>query len=129
MDGLPLRPPCMQTAQRSASPNCFSRETVLQCVTAAGAGVVGYTATYDAVGNRLTVQELDGTRVTHGYGASYQLVNVQRSGANAVLRPVARNRAVVGSVASASAARERHTRPGRQTWTGGCRREGAHGQV
>ena len=79
-------------------------------------------------------EQADGARVgwdavTHGYGASYQLVNVQRSGANAVLRPVARNRAVVGSVASASAARERHTRPGRQTWTGGCRREGAHGQV
>ena len=42
-----------------------------------------FTATYDAVGNRLTVQEIDGTRVTYGYDAAYQLTNEQRSGANA----------------------------------------------
>jgi hypothetical protein len=31
--------------------------------------VSAYTATYDAVGNRLTVQELDGTRAVHARGA------------------------------------------------------------
>ena len=34
------------------------------------------------MGNRLTVQEPDGTRVTYGYDASFQLVNERRSGAN-----------------------------------------------
>ena len=45
--------------------------------------MAAYTATYDAAGNRLTVHRVDGTRVTYGYDASYQLVNEQRSGANA----------------------------------------------
>jgi len=34
--------------------------------------VAAYTATYDAVGNRVSLVELDGTRVTYGYDASYQ---------------------------------------------------------
>jgi YD repeat-containing protein len=39
-----------------------------------------YTASYDPVGNRLTVQEFDGTRVTHEYDALYRLVTDQRDG-------------------------------------------------
>ena len=42
-----------------------------------------FTNTYDAVGNRLSVTEADGTLVTYGYDASYQLVNERRSGSNA----------------------------------------------
>ena len=42
-----------------------------------------YTATYDPVGNRLTVEEIDKTLVTFGYDASYQLINEQRSSTNA----------------------------------------------
>ena len=41
------------------------------------------TASYDAVGNRIGVQELDGSRMAYAYDAGYQLVNEQRSGANA----------------------------------------------
>jgi hypothetical protein len=39
-----------------------------------------YTASYDPVGNRLTVQEFDGTRGTHEYDALYRLVTDQRDG-------------------------------------------------
>ena len=42
-----------------------------------------YTATYDPVGNRLTVPEIDKTLVTFAYDASYQLINEQRNRANA----------------------------------------------
>ena len=40
-----------------------------------------FTAGYDTVGNRVSVLELDGTRLTFGYDRASQLVNEQRSGA------------------------------------------------
>jgi YD repeat-containing protein len=40
------------------------------------------TAGYDPAGNRTSVIELDGTRVTFGYDALYQLIHEQRSGVN-----------------------------------------------
>jgi hypothetical protein len=40
------------------------------------AGLAVFTAAYDAVGNRSGVLELDGTRVTFGYDAAYQLANM-----------------------------------------------------
>jgi hypothetical protein len=40
--------------------------TIERTFDAAGREIV-YTAQYDAVGNRLAVQEYDGTLVTHGY--------------------------------------------------------------
>jgi RHS repeat-associated protein len=46
--------------------------------------VAVYTASYDAVGNRTTVAELDGSRVTYSYDASYQLTREQRSGTTAI---------------------------------------------
>ncbi len=46
--------------------------------------VAVYTASYDAVGNRTSVVELDGSRVTYSYDASYQLTREQRSGATAI---------------------------------------------
>jgi len=59
------------------------RETVLEVRKASGEALAVYTASYDAVGNRQTALELDGVRVTYGYDAANQLVNEQRSGANA----------------------------------------------
>jgi RHS repeat-associated protein len=59
------------------------RETMLGNYLAGRGTSTLYTAAYDAVGNRLTVVEIDATRVTFGYDASYQLVNEQRSGTNA----------------------------------------------
>ncbi len=59
------------------------RETVLANRTSAGVALSIYSATYDNVGNRLTVLELDGTRVTYSYDSTYQLTNERRGGANA----------------------------------------------
>ncbi len=59
------------------------RETVIENRTSAGTALSVYSATYDNMGNRLTVQELDGTRVTYSYDSTCQLTNERRSGANA----------------------------------------------
>ena len=59
------------------------RETLLENRKADGTGLAIFTNTYDPVSNRLTVLELDGTRCTFGYDATYQLTLEQRSGANA----------------------------------------------
>jgi RHS repeat-associated protein len=59
------------------------RETLLENRAAAGTALAVFTATYDAVGNPQAWQELDGVRVTYGYDEIYQLINEQRSGANA----------------------------------------------
>ncbi len=59
------------------------RETVLSNLASNGSALAIYTASYDAVGNRLNVVELDGTRVTFGYDPSYQLISEQWSGSNA----------------------------------------------
>ncbi len=59
------------------------RNTLLDARTSAGVGLAIYSASYDPVGNRLAVQELDGTLVTYAYDAAYQLTKDQRSGANA----------------------------------------------
>jgi len=45
-----------------------------------GSALGVYTAGYDPIGNRLTVLDLDGTLVTHGYDALYRLVTDQRDG-------------------------------------------------
>jgi RHS repeat-associated protein len=55
-------------------------ESLLQQTTAAGTMITGYTATYDAVGNRLTVLEVDGTVTTYAYDPTYQMTSEQRSG-------------------------------------------------
>ena len=55
------------------------RETARQYVTAAGVLVALYTAAYDAVGNRTSVQELDGSVSSYGYDASYQLLSESRT--------------------------------------------------
>lgn len=60
--------------------DAIGRETLIGNRNAAGFGLAVFTNTYDSVGNRLTVLELDGTHVTFGYDASYQLINEQRSG-------------------------------------------------
>jgi YD repeat-containing protein len=58
------------------------QDLVLYNVTHAGVALAIFTAGYDPVGNRTSVIELDGTRVTFGYDALYQLINEQRSGVN-----------------------------------------------
>jgi RHS repeat-associated protein len=57
-------------------------QTVLENRKSDGTLLAVYTATYDGLGNRLTVLELDGVRVTYGYDATSQLTQEQRSGAN-----------------------------------------------
>jgi RHS repeat-associated protein len=59
------------------------RETLLENRKSEGTALAVYTATYDARGDRLTVLELDGVRVTYAYDATSQLIQEQRSGANA----------------------------------------------
>ncbi len=59
------------------------QELVLENRKADGAGVGIYTATYDAAGNRRTVLELDGARVTYAYDAADQLTAEQRNGTGA----------------------------------------------
>ena len=55
------------------------RETLLSNYDPTGTARALYTNTYDAVGNRTNVLELDGSRVTYAYDASYQLTNEKRS--------------------------------------------------
>jgi YD repeat-containing protein len=57
------------------------RETLLGNFSPTGAALAVFTNTYDALGNRLSVLELDSTRATYAYDPSYQLINEQRSGA------------------------------------------------
>jgi YD repeat-containing protein len=59
------------------------RETMLGNYLSGRGSSALYTATYDALGNRLTILEIDKTHVTFSYDASYQLLNEQRSGTNA----------------------------------------------
>lgn len=56
------------------------REIIRENLKADGTALGVYTATYDPVGNRLTVQEFDGTLVTHEYDVLYRLVTDQRDG-------------------------------------------------
>lgn len=56
------------------------RETVLSNASPAGTAWAVFTNTYDAVGNRLSVKELDGSAVAYAYDASCQLTNEQRTG-------------------------------------------------
>ena len=56
------------------------RETLLGNYSPSGTSLAVFTNTYDGVGNRLSVLELDGSRVTYAYDPSYQLTNEQRSG-------------------------------------------------
>jgi len=58
------------------------RPTVRSHSQAGGLVLARYTATYDAAGNRLRVEELDGT-FEYGYDASNQLISERRSGASA----------------------------------------------
>lgn len=55
------------------------RETLLTNYGSTGTAYAIFTNTYDVVGNRLSVVELDGSRVTYAYDPSYQLLNEQRS--------------------------------------------------
>jgi RHS repeat-associated protein len=55
------------------------RETARQWIAGSGAPVALYTATYDAVGNRMTVQELDGSLSQYTYDASNQLLTESRT--------------------------------------------------
>jgi YD repeat-containing protein len=57
--------------------------SAIQALISAGAPLAMCKYTYDAIGNRLAVIELDGSQVTYGYDPSYQLINEQRSGASA----------------------------------------------
>ena len=59
------------------------RETLLENRNSLGAALAVFSNTYDPVANRLTVLELDGTRVTYAYDPTYQLIQEQRSGTNA----------------------------------------------
>ena len=59
------------------------REFVLGNYGPSGAALAVFTNTYDPVGNRLSVLEVDATRVTFGYDVTYQLILEQRNGANA----------------------------------------------
>jgi YD repeat-containing protein len=56
------------------------RETVRKYLALSGAGLAIYTATYDAVDNRLTVLEIDGSQYTYSYDPTNQLVNEFRTG-------------------------------------------------
>jgi RHS repeat-associated protein len=59
------------------------RETLLQNISSAGAGLAIFTNSYSANDNRVNVAEIDGTLVSFAYDQSSQLVNEQRSGVNA----------------------------------------------
>ena len=59
------------------------RETLLAYYKVDGTPLSVYTATYDSVGNRLSVEELDGAEVTYGYDAADQLTSEERTGSNA----------------------------------------------
>jgi RHS repeat-associated protein len=61
-----------------------NRETSRQQTTAAGVALTAYTATYDAIGNRLTIAEIDGNIVSYSYDPTYQLNAEQRSGPTVV---------------------------------------------
>ncbi len=63
------------------------QELVLESHRADGPGVGIYTATYEAAGNRRSVLELDGARVTYGYNSADQLTAEQRSGSRAYNLP------------------------------------------
>jgi len=69
------------TTSHSYDPS--GRVGVLATVGPVGSALAVYTSMYDGVGNRLSMQELDGSRMTYSYDVSYQLVQEQRSGANA----------------------------------------------
>lgn len=56
------------------------RETVLANYGPGGTPYAIYTNTYDHVGNRLTVAELDGSLVTYTYDVTNQLTNERRNG-------------------------------------------------
>jgi|GEM_PF-687004 len=56
------------------------RETVLGNYSSTGTAMALFTNTYDAVGNRLTVAEIDGSLVTYAYDFTNQLTNERRSG-------------------------------------------------
>ena len=58
-------------------------ELVLSNVNAVGAALFVVSNTYDAVNNRVSMLELDGTQVQARYDATRQLINEQRTGANA----------------------------------------------
>jgi len=53
-------------------------------INAVGVAVLGFTATYDPIGNRLAVEEVDGNRVSYSYDSTSQLLTEQRSGPTAV---------------------------------------------
>ncbi len=59
------------------------RETVLSALGPSGAALSWYTVTYDAVGNRTGVLELDGSEGAYAYDPTDQLINESRTGANA----------------------------------------------
>ena len=59
------------------------RETLLQNISAAGVAQAVFTNAYDALDRRLSVIELDNTRCSFSYDASSQIINEQRTGANA----------------------------------------------
>jgi RHS repeat-associated protein len=56
------------------------RETLLQNIGSTGIAVGIYTATYDAVGNRLSVLEFEGNSCNYSYDAVNQLTSERRTG-------------------------------------------------
>ena len=56
------------------------REIVLSNASPTGVALALFTNSYDPVGNRLSVSEIDGSLVSYLYDPSYQLINEQRSG-------------------------------------------------
>ena len=56
------------------------REIVLSNASPTGTALALFTNSYDPVGNRLSVSEIDGSLVSYLYDPSYQLINEQRSG-------------------------------------------------
>jgi YD repeat-containing protein len=58
----------------------MGNQAVRQYWTPGGGGILMHTATYDPVGNRLTVAELNGDTQAYSYDRSYQLAYEQRVG-------------------------------------------------
>jgi RHS repeat-associated protein len=68
----------------SHSYDAVSNETSRWQTTASGTPLTAYTTTYDAIGNRLNVAEIDSNIVSYSYDPTYQLNAEQRSGPTTV---------------------------------------------
>lgn len=62
-----------------------SQMTNVNNMTSSGSSIAQFTYTFDAVGNRTSVVELDGSRVTWSYDAINQLTNEHRTGTDSTI--------------------------------------------